>query len=220
MKGCCLECPGWVPVVLLQFTCLRFFMVYLYEALITNFLCRHASSSEASLYHFRADCGLVMVSELYPCTHFTPAHITAHLQSHWAQKGRETPTPVCASDLVSWAGTLLFTSKLKDVSWHEPLLPTLLGVFIRLLGTAQTHYSWMYLLLLPFSPHFLKVADRHFFCSQAIHDCIQLYWTCPEFWEHSLIWMEDTMYHQCSHHLLVVMYPKTPWRPIILCLLF
>lgn len=59
-----------------------------------------------------------------------------------------------------------------------------------------------------------------FFCSQEIHDCIQLYWTCPTFWEHSLIWMKDTIHHQCSHHLLVVMYPKAPWRPIILCLLF
>lgn len=94
MKGCCLECPGWVPVILLQFTCLSFLMTYLYEALIINFLCRHASSSEASLYHFRADCGWVMMSVSCTCAHTTHTHqhtslLTCSLTEH--RRGEKHP---------------------------------------------------------------------------------------------------------------------------------
>lgn len=154
MKGCRLDCPGRVPVTLLQFTCLSFLITYLYEALITNLLCRRASSLEASAYHFRADCGLVMVEWAVPCTRLAQTHIASHLQSHWRQTRREIPTPVRALDLVSWAGPLLLTSKLENGFWHEPLLPVLLGVFITLLGTAQTHCSGTHLLP-PFSLLFL-----------------------------------------------------------------
>lgn len=217
MKGCCLECPGWVPVTVLQFTCLSFLITYLYEVQITNLLCGHASSLESSVDHFRADCGLVMV-EWAVSMH--ASHTAPHLQSQWTQTRREIPTPVGASDLISWAGPLPLTSKLEDDFWHEPLLPILLGVFITLPGTAQTHCYGTHLLL-PFSPHFLMGCrtDHISVARQFItmYSCIGL----AQCFENTVLFGWKTPYsNQRPHHLLFVMYPETPWRPIILCLLF
>ena len=162
MKACCLECPGWVPVTLLQFTCLSFLITFWYEALITNHLCRHASSFEASVYHFRAGCGLVIVEWA------VPMH-TSNKNTHHASctvplnTGKERNAySSLSSDLLSWAGPLPLTSKLGDAFWHESLLLVLLGVFITLPGMAQTRCSGTHLLL-PFSPHSSWVAGQTVF---------------------------------------------------------
>lgn len=97
-----------------------------------------ASSLEASVYRFGADCCLVMAECTVPVHTSTQTHTAAHLQSHWTQTRREIPTSACASDVISWPGPLPPTSKLEDVFWHESLLFILLGVFITLPGTAQT----------------------------------------------------------------------------------
>lgn len=114
---CCFECPGWVPLPLLQFTCLRFFLSFLDGVPITNILCRHASSLEASVYHFRADCGLVVAERAVPM--HTQTHLASHLQSHWMQSDKErTNSRACLrSYTLSWPFTSYFKAGRCFLAW-------------------------------------------------------------------------------------------------------
>lgn len=191
MKGCCLECPGWVPVTLLQFTCLSFLIAYLYKALITNLLCRHASTLEASVYHFRADCGLVMAEWAVPMhTSHTNTRFSSSTVSLNPDKERNTHSSVCLRSRIL---SLLFAACFKagrcffGMSHCSPCAGCVHNV---------ARHSPDPLLWDTFPPTFLSTIphgfqDRQRFCSQIIHDCVQLYWTCPTFWEHCLIWMKD-----------------------------
>lgn len=138
LEGYCLDCSGWVLVILLQLTCFSFLISYLSEVLITNIFCRHTS---------RGIC-LPLQSRLWfsdgwvscTCAHINTQH-SSSTASLKAVRQREIPTQEHASDLVSWAGPLPVTSKLEDVFQHELLLPVLLDVLVMLPGMAQTHYS-------------------------------------------------------------------------------
>lgn len=121
-----------------------------------------ASSLEASVYCFRADCCLVMAEWTVRVHTSTQTHIAAHLQSHWTQRQRKIPTSACASHLISWPGPLPPTSKLEDVFWRESLLLILLGVFITLPGTAQTRFPGT-CILLPFTPLPHRLQERQYF---------------------------------------------------------
>lgn len=220
MKGCCLECPGWVPVTLLQFMCLRFLITYSYEVLITNRLCRRASSLEASDCHFRADCVLVMVEWAVPMhTSHTNRHRSSSTVSLNTDKERNTHSSVCLrSRTLSWPFAIYFKAGRWFLAWA--IAPCSAGCVHNAARHSPDPLLWDTSppTFLSTFPHGLR--DRPYFCSQAIHNYVQLYWTWPKFWEHCLFLDERHHLAPKSPSLLAVMYPEAPCRPIILCLLF